>query len=144
MAVFNPFETDFGPFESELRALHAEVREEISLASKQAQRLENELQAREREEAKMERKFLAKFRDKVHQDDEDAKKWRMQLNQQKLEEHRRRVLDALSTYDYQKTYRQLRKECTPGTSTWVCECSEFQSWMADPIETLWCTGKRKS
>lgn len=144
MAVFNPSETDFGPFESELEALFVEVREEISLASKQAQMRENKLQAREREEARMERKFFAKFRDKGNQEEEDAKKWRMELNQQRLEEHRRRVLEALSTYDYQKTYRQLRKECVPGTSTWVCETSEFQSWLAESTETLWCTGKRKS
>lgn len=46
------FKAEFGPYEDEIARLSQEARDEASLASKQAQKQENELQAIERSGAK--------------------------------------------------------------------------------------------
>jgi len=61
-----------------------------------------------------------------------------------MEKAQIKALDAFSVYDHQRTYKQLRTECVPGTSSWICETNEFQDWMKGVGKTFWCTGKRKS
>lgn len=142
-ALLSSFKTEFGPYEGEIARLSQEVRDEASLASQQAQKQENELQAKERSDATRYRKIMVKFRDDDHESKEEDKKWRLEINHRKLEKKRLEALDALSTYDSQKTYRQIRKECLPGTSTWICESPEFHAWMSGTLETIWFTGRCK-
>ena len=53
------------------------------------------------------------------------------------------TLNDFSIYDYQKTYRQIRKECIPGTSMWICESPEFHAWKSGVLKTLWFSGRCK-
>ncbi|KAL6713035.1 hypothetical protein ACLMJK_009431 [Lecanora helva] len=133
-AVLIPFKTEFGPYEAEIAHLSQEVRDEVSLASKQAQRQEFELQAKERADAR-------RYRDIYYKSKHKEENWRLEISHRKLEKKKLEALDALSTYDYQKTYRQLRKECTPGTSTWIYKEPEFCAWVSGTLRTLWFTGK---
>lgn len=142
-ALFKSFEIEFGPYERDILRLSHDVRDEITLASKQAQKLETELQAEERQKAGMSRSILVKFRDKAHRDDEEAKIWRLKYDRRNLERKRLKVLNAFSTYDHQKTYRQIRKECVPGTCNWIYKNSEFKTWLTGTPRSLWCTGKCK-
>ena len=135
-ALLVSFKAEFGPYEGEIAQLSQEVQDEASLASQQAQKHEHELQAQERSDAKSYRKFMAKFR-------EENKNWRLDISHRMSEREKLEALDALSKYDYQKTYRQIRKECMPGTSTWICESSEFHAWMSGTPKTLWFTGRCK-
>ncbi len=141
--MLNPFESEFGPCERELERLAQEVRDEISLASSQIQIHEAQLQARERREAKADRWVSKRLMKMNLKDQEDARNRRLAIDRQKSEKHRLRVLDAFSTYDHQRAYKQARRECVVGTSTWICETLEFKSWMVEPRETLWCHGRCK-
>ncbi len=139
--MLNPFESEFGPYERELKRLAQEVRDEINLASSQVQTHEAQLQERERQETKAERRVSKRFMKRNLKDQEDARNWRLTIDRQNSEKHRLRVLVAFSTYDHQMAYKQARRECVVGTSTWICETLEFKSWMAEPRETLWCHGR---
>lgn len=140
-ALLSSFKAEFGPYEGEIARLSQEVRDEASLASQQAQKHENELQAKERSDARRYRKIMVKFRDDDHKSKEEDKNWHLEINRRKLERKRLEALDALSIYDYQKTYRQIRKECIRGTSMWICESPEFHAWMFGTLETLYLTGR---
>ena len=142
-ALLNPFESEFGPYQRELNRLAQEVRDEISLASSQVQIRETQLQGRERQEAKADRWVSKRFMITNLKQQEDARDWRLAIDRQNSEKHRLRVLDSFSTYDHQRTYKQARRECVVGTSTWICETMEFKSWMVEPQETLWCHGRCK-
>ena len=142
-ALLVSFKAEFGPYEGEIARLSQEVRDEASLAFQQAQKQENELQAEERSDARRYRKIMAKFREDDYKSKEEVKNWRLEIYDRKLERKKLEALDALSAYDYQKTYRQIRKECIPGTSTWICESPEFNAWMSGTLKTLWFTGRCK-
>ncbi|KAI4127094.1 MAG: hypothetical protein LQ338_003380 [Usnochroma carphineum] len=136
-----PFEKEFGPYEREIARLCQEVQAEASLASKQAQKEESELQARERSEAGKHRKLLVQLKDSVHQSKKEEKDLRMEIDRRKLRKRKQQTLDTLSTYDYQRTYKQIRKQCVPGTSNWILENPEFKMWKEGPSKGLWCSGK---
>ena len=142
-ALLHSFRAEFGPYEGEIARLSQEVRDEALLASQQALKQEYELQAKERSDARSYRKVMAKFRDDDFRKKEEDKKWRLEINHRQLERDKLETLDALSVYDYQKAYRQIRKECIPGTSTWICESPEFHAWMSGTLKTLWFTGRCK-
>ena len=142
-ALLVSFRAEFRLYEEEITRLSQEVRDEASLASKQAQKEENELQARERSDARRYREIVFRFRDDYQKSTEEGKNRRLEINRRKLEKMRLEALDALSTYDFQKTYRQIRRECIPGTSTWICENPEFHAWMSGTLKTLWFTGRCK-
>ena len=142
-ALLISFETEFGPYEKEIAQLCQEVRDEASLASKQAQKQENELQARERSEAGGHRKIIVKLRDSIYQTNKEEKDLRLEIHRRKLEKRKLEALESLSTYNYQKTYNQIRKECVPGTSNWILEKLEFKTWKEGTPKVLWCSGKCK-
>ncbi len=139
-----PFESEFGPYQRELEQLSKDVQAEISLASAQAQKQESDLQHKERKAARATRKMLTNLSRSVQQNDEEAKNWALDASRREKEKAQTKALDAFSIYDHQRTYKQLRKECVPGTSSWICETDEFQDWMKGLGRTFWCTGKRKS
>ncbi|KAL8830901.1 MAG: hypothetical protein Q9191_001175 [Dirinaria sp. TL-2023a] len=139
--LLSSFKTEFGPHEREIAALGQEVRDEASLASKQAKKQENELQARERLEADGHRKNIAKWMDNFYRDNKKVNDSRLEIHRRRLEKRKRQVLKSLSTYNYQRTYKQIRKECVPGTSNWVLEDLAFKTWKEEDPKVLWCSGK---
>ena len=141
--LLSSFKTEFGPHEREIAKLCQEVRDEASLASMQAQKQENELQARERLKADRNRKTVAKWMDNFYRDSEKEKNLSLKIHRRKLEKRKLEALDSLSTYNHQKTYNQIRKECVPGTSNWILENSEFKTWKEGNPKVLWCSGKCK-
>ena len=141
--LLSSFTTEFGPHEKEIAGLCQEVRDEALLASKQSQKQENELQARERLEADRHRKTIAKWMDSVYRDNRKENDLRLEIHRRKLEKRKLKALDSLSTYDYQKTYKRIRKECVPGTSNWILENLEFKTWKEGNPKVLWCSGKCK-
>lgn len=130
------FKAEFGPYEGEISRLSQEVRDEASLASKQAQKQENELQATHRQN-------WMKFTKDYYTTKAEENDRRLEVNRRKLEKNRLEALDALSTYNYQKTYKQLRKECVPGTSIWICGNPVFHKWLSGAFQTLWLIGRCK-
>lgn len=142
-ALLVSFKAEFGPYEEEIARLSQEVLDEVSLASKKAQKQENELQAIERSEDKKFREDVVRFRNDYHMSKIEEKERRLEINRRMLEKRRLEILDTLSTYDYQKTYRQIRKECISGTSTWICEDPVLHAWMSGTLKTLRLIGRCK-
>ncbi|KAI4183453.1 MAG: hypothetical protein LQ346_006330 [Caloplaca aetnensis] len=130
------FDQEFGPFERDIRQFAQEIGDEASLASKQAQQQENELQAQERSEASKHRTILVQVRDSLHRSNTEDTASRLATDRRRMRKKKMQALDSLSTYDYHKTYKQTRKECVPGTSNWILETSEFETWEKGTSEGL--------
>ncbi|KAL8911353.1 MAG: hypothetical protein Q9172_007688 [Xanthocarpia lactea] len=137
------FDQEFGHFETELGQLCQEIQLEASLASKQAQKQENELQARERSRAGKSRSLIARISDNLDKSNMEDEILRLKIDRRNLKKKKLQALDSLSTYDYQKTYKQTRKECILGTSDWILEESKFKTWKEGNSRGLWCSGKCK-
>ncbi|KAL8660533.1 MAG: hypothetical protein Q9202_006456 [Teloschistes flavicans] len=135
------FEQEFGPLEGEIRHSSKEIQAEVSLASKQAQKQESDLQAQERSEASKYRVMLEKMSESVHKRNTEGEVMRAEVDRRKSKKRKMKALDSLSTYDFQKTYRQIRKECVPGTSTWIVQDARFREWKEGTQQGLWCSGK---
>ena len=139
-ALLVSFKAEFGPLEGEIAQLSQTVRDEASLASKQAQKLENELQAEERSKNNKTRELWIKSH---YHTKKENKTWRLDTIRRRLEKRKMEALDSFSSYDYHRTYSQIRKDCVPGTSLWICEDPEFQAWMTGSLKTLRFTGRCK-
>lgn len=135
------FKNEYGPYEREIARLCQDIRDEVSLASKLAQKEEIELQAKERLEATKHRNVIIKVSDNVFKLTKEDRRVREEVHRRRLEKKKVEALGNLSTYDYQKTYKQIRKECIPGTSAWILETTEFKSWMEGDQRVFWCSGK---
>lgn len=134
------FEQEFGPYKEEIAQLYEDIHFETFLASKQAQKQENELSARERS---TNRKLFGQLTNRIHQSYTEGKASRMEIDRWRSRKRKTQALDSLSTYDYQKTYKQIRKECIRGTSEWILGTSEFEIWKEGTPKGLWCSGKCK-
>ncbi|KAL8944837.1 MAG: hypothetical protein Q9211_000444 [Gyalolechia sp. 1 TL-2023] len=134
------YEQEFGSFEKEIRKSSEETHAEVSLASMQAQKQESELQAQDRSEARNHRKILGKLSKSFHQSNAEGKAIRLEVDRRKSRKRKLQALDSLSTYDYQSTYKQIRKECVPGTSTWILQDAQFKAWKEGTQKGLWCSG----
>jgi hypothetical protein len=83
MALWNPFETEFGEFQKQLQIQNEEVSQEINLASNQAAAQEQKLQVMEREAASKYRNIQDVFRRRANLESDEARTWRLQVNEQK-------------------------------------------------------------
>ena len=126
-----PFDDEFGNFQKDLTRLSAAIKEEVSLASKQQQSLEATKAAGERKENSLFRATMSTFHRDVGKEISQARTHRE--NKQKS-----RFLRSCSTYNYETTLNQARKQ---GASTWIFGVNEYQQWMAShSTSTLLCSG----
>ena len=142
------FQTEFGPYEKELSQSYQDVRNEASLLSHPGQREENQLQAEMRFERPSRRNILTKLTstindNQVREEQAREEERRLSIRQRSLHNKKMQFLNNLSRYDHQKTYKQIRKSCVPGTSTWILEHPEFVAWKDQASEVLWCSGRCK-
>ena len=130
-ALRKPFEDEFGTFQKDLTRLGTEVKEEISLASKQLQGLESTEAARERKESSLSRVTGAVFRRETANELEHARRWREGRAKS-------RFLNSFSTYNFEITLNQARKK---GASTWILRNEEYQKWTSSTSSSmLLCSG----
>ena len=116
-SILKPFESVFGTFQRDLEDLASTIRDEVLLASNQAQIIE----AKERSRFRV----LASTR-KIG----DSKKKRMKAELQ--------FLNACSVYDHEQSWKQARKR---GNTNWICHDAGYKEWKQETISsTLWCTG----
>jgi hypothetical protein len=80
MALWRPFETEFGYLQAELQRQNEEVKEEVSLASKQAAEWERQLQVAERVKSSWYRKQGGFHHLRQH-------KWWLDVEQRKSSKH---------------------------------------------------------
>ena len=103
--------------------------------------MENELQVEERSKNSKSRDVLIRLKESFRQANVEEKDWRLQIHRWTLERDKSDVLGLLSTYDYDKAYRQIRRDCTPSTSEWIYSTPEYQGWVTEAVDTLWVTGR---
>ena len=155
-AILRPFENEFGPFQKQLLAISSVVRDEVSLASKKAQDQEIRLQTRERQLARMHRVLERTFQGEVMQEQLRA---RLQAAREltriaqrfdswltgDVGNARLRVLDWLSVYDFQKSWKYFRRQCLQRTSSWIFQKPEWGYWLSCTSSAkMCCTGSCKS
>ncbi|KAH0537546.1 hypothetical protein FGG08_005681, partial [Glutinoglossum americanum] len=136
MALWRPFETEFGSFEEELRRQSKGVKDEISLASNQAAERERQLQIAERKKSSIFRK-----QGNLHRLEE--REWRIRVDRRKSRLRRERLLEKLSDYDYMFSFNQARKKRHWTTSSWLPGTDDYQNWLAGESSLFWCSGLRE-
>ncbi|MCJ1269568.1 hypothetical protein MMC22_009460 [Lobaria immixta] len=124
-SLLRPFESEFGVFHQDLESLASGIREEVSLASNQAQQ----------DEATQMSKFraftLKKLSDTSTRDLGETRTW-------KRKKAELLFLNACSVYDYEKSWKQARKR---GNTHWICHDEGYKLWKQEKVSsTLWCTG----
>ena len=123
-SILKPFQSEFGHFETDLGRLATTIREEVSLASKQAQ-------SGEISENSRFRALTAKISDKAAQELQEARRLKSRKAKSQL-------LDACSTYNHQTAWKQARKA---GITSWIYDNDEYKQWRREPASSiLWCTG----
>ena len=130
-ALRKPFEDEFGSFQKDLNRLGMEVKEEVSLASKQLQSLDSIEAAQERKQNSVFRTTATIFRRDIANEFEQAKKWRQQRAKAQF-------LNSCSEYNFETTLNQARKK---GASTWIFQNEEYRQWSSSTSSSiLLCSG----
>ena len=123
-SILKPFESEFGSFHQDLESLASAIREEVSLASNQAQQNEATKMSRFRE-------FAKKFSDTSIRDFGEARTW-------KRKKEELLFLNACSVYNHERSWKQARKR---GNTSWICHDDGYKQWKQAKVSgTLWCTG----
>ena len=123
-SILNPFELEFGGLYRDLENLASGIRDELSLASKQAQQIEA---------AEMS-KFRALGKNFADTSARDLEKARTR----KKKKAELLFLNACSVYDHEKYWKQARKQ---GNTRWICHDERYKQWKQEKqSSTLWCTG----
>ncbi|KIW18722.1 hypothetical protein PV08_03011 [Exophiala spinifera] len=118
------FETEFGQYDEKLRRAGHMVHSEVNLISAEGQQLEMGKNTQFRS-------AMAKFSKKTSEELDKAR----QLRRYNV---KTRCLDTLSSYDYQKIWKQARRS---GTINCVYEHEQYRKWFrAERSTLLWCTG----
>ena len=130
-ALRKPFEDEFGNFQKDLNRLGTQVKEEVSLASKQLQSRDSIEAAQERKESSLFRATGAVFQRDTMYKLEQARKWRQ-------DRAKARFLDSCSRYNFDITLSQARKK---GASTWILQNEKYRQWTSSASpSTLLCSG----
>ena len=120
--ILKPFESEFRSLQLDLEKLANAIREEVFLASNQAQQKETKEMSR----------FRGFFSATSTQDIAKARIW----NRKEAE---LRFLNAFSIYNHEKSWKQARKR---GNTNWICHDEGYKQWKLDNVSSsLWCTGK---
>lgn len=121
-SILKPFESEFGSLQLNLESLANAIREEVLLASNQAQQKETKEMSR----------FRGFFSGTSTQDIAKARTW-------KRKEAELHFLNALSIYNHENSWKQARKR---GYTSWICHDEEYKQWKLNKVSSLlWCTGK---
>ena len=142
-ALFFSFKSEFGHFEAELANLSQAVRGEASLASKQAQKIEYELQAKERTENRKSRALIRKLGEIYDISSERTGSKGLEMQRWRVEAKKTAFLISLSTHDFETSFRSIRRACVQGTCRWICEDPKFAKWMKGGSSSLQLKGKCK-
>ncbi len=143
-----------------IRSCANDVEKAIALAKATSDQKEQEIQEQERKRAAKHRKQLSIFTSRFLKENESAREWRMQKDQDLLRkfqsflvdliisrtgEKKKKLLDSLSTYAHQMNFNQTRKKRHVNTATWLFSTREFVKWEDSKVPSVFIlTGKRKS
>jgi len=93
-ALTHSFQTEFEPYEADIRRCSEDVEKEILLAKAQADYQDQQLQFKEREAASDGRKILRSFITKASKDNEEFREWMTQRDERDASKYRRDTLTS--------------------------------------------------
>ena len=64
----------------------------------------------------------------------------IRLNQYQVDEERRKITNWLSPTNFSALQTDLIKRHQEGTGQWLLDSEEFEKWIAEPGQTLFCPG----
>ena len=124
-SIFNPFNSEFGSYQQDLENLACAIQQEVSLASKQAQ---------QNEAKEMSRFRTTFFKNLSYNSAQEIGETRIQ----KGKKAELRFLNACSTYNHERSWKQARKK---GNTQWIFDDAGYKQWKEAMVSsTLWCTG----
>ncbi|KAI1809285.1 hypothetical protein GGS20DRAFT_580822 [Poronia punctata] len=117
------------------------VRDELQLAKAQAIYQDQQLQIAERKAASESRRKLLPVLSRTERGLDRLSSQQLERDKRHARERRRKLLDALSAYDYLTPLKQSRRERQGGTAQWIFQTPEFGRWIDGSPQVLWCSGK---
>ncbi|KAJ3541927.1 hypothetical protein NM208_g1346 [Fusarium decemcellulare] len=133
------FQSQIGGYVDGIKSKAEIVREDIQLAKVQADQVEQQLQAEDRQEAARSRKTLSSWFSKSTSEMEAI---REREEKAAAEQKRYRLLKDLSSFNYTTAFNNIRIRRHRHTAEWMFDTDEFQSWFeSDKTEVLHITGK---
>ncbi|RBR11157.1 hypothetical protein FVER53590_01723 [Fusarium verticillioides] len=138
-AITQSFQSELRGYVEDIRAKAEEVQGDIQLAKAQCDRLEQQFQTTERQDASNHRKRLMAWTSKATGEMEALQ---AQRRRNESEQKRRRFLEELSSFNFTSGFNSTRNKRHIGTAKWVFETPEFQKWVGiDGSPVLHVTGK---
>nr|RBQ92847.1 hypothetical protein FVER53263_01723 [Fusarium verticillioides] len=138
-AITQSFQSELRGYVEDIRAKAEEVQGDIQLAKAQCDRLEQQLQTTERQDASNHRKRLMAWTSKATGEMEALQ---AQRRRNESEQKRRRFLEELSSFNFTSGFNSTRNKRHIGTAKWVFETPEFQKWVGiNGSPVLHVTGK---
>ncbi|KAI1404230.1 ankyrin repeat-containing domain protein [Hypoxylon fuscum] len=141
-AFWTSFEQEFKPDLDDIQRCSNYVKSQINLAKAQADNRDQQLQAQERAEASVNRTSMRSFFSRQDKTFDNITEWRLQREKQRALTRKQQLLDALSTYDHLRVFKQSQRKRFGTTASWICSVPEFRRWLdkgGSPL--LWCSGK---
>ena len=133
-SVLKSFESEFKPFQDDIRKASKSVQLSISLASQMAvQQLSQDQKATNA--------WAKTFHNDAREEFIKASHWRRQKAEREARKLRLAVKENLSKIDHMKPWRQAQRDRVAGTAEWFQRESSFQDWQrSESSSTLWCSG----
>ncbi|KAJ5621525.1 hypothetical protein N7528_006308 [Penicillium herquei] len=141
LSIINPFESEFQPILDELNKEVEQVKQHISLASKQASQEENRLSEFERQKNSSFRASALKFFKVSEREQAEAEEWRMHQMKREIGSLKTSVRDNLSQVNHVAPWRRALKQRIGGTAEWLQTDPAFIQWKeSSGVALLWCSG----
>ncbi|KAH7163377.1 hypothetical protein B0J13DRAFT_538447 [Dactylonectria estremocensis] len=133
------FQAELSSFVDDIRAAAENVQQDIQLVKAQTDYAEQQSQIKEREEAAENRGQLMTW---LAGANTELRMFGEEMKRRKTAEKRRRLLQNLSSFNFVTAFINARNKRHKGTTEWVVETPEFQSWRGHPeSDILRITGK---
>ena len=133
-SVLTTFESEFMPFQNDLRQASQIVSLSISLASQMAMQ-------QACEEQKTFRGLTKVFHSDARREFAKADRWRNERAEREERKLRVSVKENLSTIDHLKPWRQAQRERVAHTAEWFKDDEGFRNWQCEAASCiLWCSG----
>ncbi|KAJ5153807.1 uncharacterized protein N7500_009246, partial [Penicillium coprophilum] len=140
-SMITPFESEFKPFLDLLNEATHDIKLEVSLASKQADKEAKKLQEYDSRENSRFRPLARDFYKTSLEQQAEAAKWRMKLRKREMMELKTLIRKNLSPINHEFSLRQTSRQRLLTTAEWLQKESVFEEWKDAPrTAILWCLG----
>ncbi|KAJ6014718.1 hypothetical protein N7540_009309 [Penicillium herquei] len=141
LSIINPFESEFQPILDDLNKEVEQVKQHISLASKQANQEDHMLSEFERQKNSSFRKSAVKFFKDSEREQAEADEWRMHQIKREIGSLKTSIRHNLSQVKHVEPWRRAPNRRMGGTAEWLQADPAFIQWKeSSGAAILWCSG----